>query len=248
MIYFIDKVLENLQAYIPLFQALIWPIVVLVAIVLFREHICSIIEAVRNRIATGSGIKAGLFEMPPTETSSAREQVAKLELEASEEVVPLPTSESNSKSPSSSSTISAADHREFMASIMLAEDLVMKKISAELNLKIVRNVKVASDSRYIFDGVAVVEKKFIAIEVKMLKSENMIKHITTRSLDRLNTYYTSLSDDAKRNFSLIFAVVIQEGAPDSFLKQIDRVRIMYQFPIHTLCYNFADLKNEFGID
>ena len=78
MIQFIDKVLENLQAYIPLMQTLVWPAVVLIAIYVFRSHVRACIDAIRKRIEEGGGLKAGPLELPPMTPATPQEQAKKL--------------------------------------------------------------------------------------------------------------------------------------------------------------------------
>jgi len=63
MIHFIANVLKNLQPYIPLFQSLVWPIFIALALLLFRRQASTIIEAIRKRIEKGSSIKAGPLEI-----------------------------------------------------------------------------------------------------------------------------------------------------------------------------------------
>jgi len=243
MLHFIAKVLEHLQPYIPLMQSLVWPIVIIVAVVFFRSHVRFCIDAIRKRIEQGGGIKAGPFELPPMAPTTPQEQVKKLQDEASEEDAGQTTSQETPPTlPSGLKT-----QRDFMASYVLAEDLVMKKLSAELNLKIVRQVKAELGVRYVFDGVAVDENKFIAIEVKMLRRALNAKMIARQTLDRLNTFYTSLPEDEKIKFGLILGIVIEEGNPEDVLKQMSFVRETYKYPVHILCYRFTALQEEFGI-
>jgi hypothetical protein len=134
-----------------------------------------------------------------------------------------------------------------MSSYVLAEDLVMKKLSAELNLKIERQVKAEFGVKYIFDGVAMDDNKFTAIEVKMLHRVSHVQKSARQSLDRLNTFYTSLPEDSRRIFTLILAVVIDEGTPDEAMQQLGFIRETYKFPVHIVCYLFKELQAEFGI-
>jgi hypothetical protein len=240
MVHFIDKVLENLRPYVPLMQTLVWPIVVLIAIWLFRAQVRACIEAIRKRIEAGGGIKAGPFEIPAMSPATPQEQARKLENETAEETGELGVPVPQHLAPS-------GNHRDFMASIVLAEDLVMKKLSAELNLKILRQVRAERGTRFIFDGVSVDESKFVAIEVKLIRRGAPAGAFLRQSLDRLNTYYTSLAEEARRKFSLILAVVIEEGNPEDVIRGLSFIRETYHFPVHIVCYRFKELQAEFGI-
>jgi hypothetical protein len=243
MIHFIDKVLENLQAYIPLMQTLVWPTVVLIAIYVFRSHVRACIDAIRKRIEEGGGLKAGPLELTPMVPATPQEQAKKLEVEVSE------ATESPAVAEEGQPVVSPSreTHREFMASYMLAEDLVLKKLSAELNLKIERQVRAERGTRYIFDGVALDGKRLVAIEVKMMRSARSSRMMARQTLDRLNTYYTSLTDDEKRQFSLILAIVIHDDSVEDVTQQLSFIRKTYQFPVHLVCYRFKELQAEFGI-
>ncbi|MCJ7483978.1 MAG: hypothetical protein MUO31_13550 [Thermodesulfovibrionales bacterium] len=243
MIHFIDKVLENLRAYIPLMQSLIWPIVVLIVIWVFRSHMRACISVIHKRIEAGGGLKIGPFELPPMAPATPQEQANNLEDKAAEEVTDHTTTDSSA--PKQTSILNV--QRDFKASYVLAEDLVMRKLSAELNLKIIRQVKPEHGVKYIFDGVALEEGRFIAVEVKMLRKVIHAKMIARKSLDRLSMYYTSLAEDVKHKFSLILAIVIDEGAPEDTMSQLAFIRDTYRFPVHIVCYRFKELQAEFGI-
>lgn len=244
MIHFTARVLEHLHAYIPLMQSLVWPIVVLIAIFVFRSHLRACIDAIRKRIEAGGGLKAGLIELLPMVNATPNEQAKKLESEISEEISSPVAAEGSAPT----QALSPEAHRDIMASYVLAEDLVMKKLSAELNLKIDRQVKAELGSiKYIFDGVVIEDQKFVAIEVKMLRRTIQAKTMARQTLDRLNTYYTLLAEGAKRQFSLVLAIVIHDGNAEDVMLQLTFIRETYQFPVHILCYRFIELQAEFGI-
>ena len=63
MIHFIDKTLENLRPYVPLFQTLIWPTLIACALWCFRKPVTAVFETIRKRIEKGSSLKAGPVEI-----------------------------------------------------------------------------------------------------------------------------------------------------------------------------------------
>jgi hypothetical protein len=63
MIHFIDKVLENLRPYVPLFQSCVWPTFLGLVLWCFRRPIASCVETVQKRIEAGSSLKAGPIEI-----------------------------------------------------------------------------------------------------------------------------------------------------------------------------------------
>lgn len=243
MIHFIDKVLENLQSYIPLMQTLVWPVFLVILCLLFRRQVEACIVAIRKRIEEGSSIKAGPIEIGP---ATPKEQAEKLEQEIAESS-PAPQTDETSE-PTSSSRIASA--RDFRASYMLAEELVIKKLSADLSLKVQREVRTSGPIRFIFDGVAIVDQKFIGIEVKYLRNRSALRMMAERSLDRINTYYTTLAEDARKHFSIILAVVIDkdyEGTTEDVGRSLNRLKEQYTFPLHLTAYRMSDLEQEFGI-
>lgn len=57
------ELLEVLAAYVPLYQTLIWVVLILIALVIFLPQLKSVLETMRTRIESGSSFKAGPVEL-----------------------------------------------------------------------------------------------------------------------------------------------------------------------------------------
>ena len=246
-VHFIDKVLAHLTAYIPLMQTLVWPVVILVGFFAFRSQLRQLADAIRHRIELGGGFKAWMFEFAPVTNTSPQEQAKKLEAEVTEEAAVEIEENLATGVPASEYKTSSISAPESFKSRLLAEDLVLKKLSSEQNLNIRRQVKASKKIDLIFDGVANQDQGVVVIEVKMPLNVLHIKSIATKTLNRINEFYTSMPTDVQRKFRLIFAVVLRDGNLEEVTKKLTFVRDLYQFPIQILIYRFQELQEEFGI-
>jgi len=55
--------LRELAPYVPLFQSLLWVLLLLLVLALFRQQVQDIVSAIRRRIETGSAFRAGPVEL-----------------------------------------------------------------------------------------------------------------------------------------------------------------------------------------
>lgn len=72
-------ILEMLESYVPLFQALLWPLLVFIVIIMLRKNLLAFLDATEQRIREGSSIKIGSVELGQqeivTKTSDLNELV-----------------------------------------------------------------------------------------------------------------------------------------------------------------------------
>jgi hypothetical protein len=247
-IHFIDKVLAHLQPWIPLAQALVWPLFTLLLLWFFRNPVALILESVRKRIESGSAVKAGPFELAQLVPSTTKEFVEKrnTEIEAAEAAVQNEPSTEGKKEGVSAKELIKKDVR---ATYILAEELAMRKLASSLNLRIERDVRLKNSS-FVFDGVALQNGRFTAIEIKFFRRTFAMRQLLKSSLDRLNTFFISLDDDAKRNFSVILAIVVgpEYGSGTSQIpKRASEVIAEFDFPIHIVTYELDALESEFEV-
>ena len=234
MIHFVDKVLENLRAYIPLMQTLVWPIAAGLFVLVFRRSIEAILDTIREQIASGCSFEFWLFKLGQLGGASPEERRQKLDRKVTEALT----------APGGTQTTDLNEpvRRDIRTSYTIAEILVMNKLSTELGLKIEREVAARHGARFIFDGVARADGKFIAIEVKYLHSPARLKTTVLQSLDRMNAFVTSLDEGARKNFRLIFVVVVGRDVTSSMedvVVQIGTIKKSYGFP--TVSYTHLTL-------
>jgi len=244
MLDFTDKALERLTSYVPLMQSLVWPGFLLIIGLIYRKQISACITALLKRIEGGSRLKLGPVEVgAPT----PREQARKLQEEVAE---------SRRDEVKDGKTKEPPDSR----SIVVAEDLVMKKLTGDLGVDIRREVRTKGPNPFIFDGATQFERKFIGIETKYIRNKGSLDAIVKSSLDSINACYMSLSKDSRELFTILFVVVLDKDYPldsDDTLDREDITRDVterlsdtinsYEFPVELRVYPILELEEEFGM-
>ena len=237
MIHFIDKTLENLVPYVPLFQTLIWPLFISVFIFLFRHHIAELVRLLLARIKSGSPFKAGPIELGGMVPASAEEMEQKLDEEVSE-IQPIKPS---SPPPSSDGRLIERDIRK---TYQLAEQLVLDRLEKELGGKLHRNARSVFGPGFIFDGFYENNMRGIAIEVKYAGIRGPSTMSFRSILDRANSFRSYITEK-NADFSLLFAVVTDnafQGSKDSLLLQFRDISKKYPFTTDIRFYELEELK------
>lgn len=127
---------------------------------------------------------------------------------------------------------------------LAAEDLIIRRVERDLGILIQRDMKFESErSRFMFDGVAIDNSTFTAIEVKMLSKNTMNSNYWLDFKCRLNEFYNGLSESQKNKFSLIYAVATDSDKDEmeEFIK--NKLRKL-EFPLAVKVYQFDELTNE----
>jgi hypothetical protein len=138
------------------------------------------------------------------------------------------------------------DERNLRAKYLLAEELVLNKLSAELGVPIQRGVTLGFGRGYIFDGAAVIGDRFVAIEVKYLRSGAVLQRIED-TINKINSIFGSMSVDQLSRFSLVLAMVLDRNAVIS--PEIVKERLLAMTrgsDLHTdvKVYQFDELEKE----
>ena len=147
----------------------------------------------------------------------------------------------------------ASTRTSIRASYVLAEELAIQKVSAELGMPVDRDVRshAGPGPGYIFDGVARGGGSFIVVEVKYVRKDIAIQKVVRTSLDRINAFYTSASKRAKSatRFSTVLAIVLDEeypGTVDDVKGRAIDLGQHYSFPVDVRVYWLNDLEAELG--
>ncbi len=175
VVHFIDKVLENLVPYIPLMQSILWPLVVLIFVLLFREKFGRILAVILDRLESGSSMEAGPFKLGEKLTSpSAEARSEKLASEIMNAGAPSAKHDDNEKdSTRPKATVVSPDsflRKQEVARFYQIENAALSRVSEILGIPITREVKPTPQSPMIFDGVALDPKGFRIIEVKIFRA------------------------------------------------------------------------------
>ena len=237
MIHFIDKTLENLVPYVPLFQALIWPLFIALLIFLFRHQFDELWIHLLARIKSGSPIKAGPIELGGMVPATAEEMEQKLDEEVSE-IQPI------KPSPPQTRGESRLNERDIRKTYQLAEQLVLDRLEKELGKKLHRNARSVLGPGFIFDGFYQNELRGIAIEVKYAGVRGPSTSSFRSILDRANSFRTYITEK-NADFSLLFAVVTDnafQGSKDSMLLQFKEISSKYSFPTDIRFYELEELE------
>lgn len=132
--------------------------------------------------------------------------------------------------------------RKSMDENRLAEKMAFEKLEKELGVIIETDVKLQSNrSMYIFDGIIRQNNKLTAVEVNFFRDMNL--HSLSRITEKLEGLYRTLSDEQKKDFSLIF-VVVTDFIRDDIVSKIIFQTSKLAFPVAVKCYEFDKLADE----
>lgn len=134
--------------------------------------------------------------------------------------------------------------RKAMDESRLVEKLAIEKLEKELGVTIETELKIQSGrSMYVFDGIIRQNKKLTAVEVNYFRNMNLSSHGLLRVADRLEGVYDSLSEEQKKDFSLIL-VIVTDNIKDDVLSKISSQVSKLPFPVAVKCYEFDKLADE----
>jgi len=249
LIYFIDKVLENLVPYIPLMQSLIWPIAVLAFLLLFRDKFKRILAIIVERLESGSSVEAGPFKLGEKLASpSPEERDKKRALDLADAVTespaePEPDSITGRSKPTVVSPDSFLKKRE-LTRFSQIENAALSKVSDTIGIPITREVKPTSRSTMLFDGVALDSNGFRIVEVKIFRDAKQVKTTVRRFLDSVSSFCLTLEEKNRSFVSVILVVVIAndfQGDPSSVSRALASSIEGYTFPIRVEQFKEGDL-------
>jgi hypothetical protein len=148
-------------------------------------------------------------------------------------------------------TIHAKDilKRDARATALLAEELVLAKLSRELGVRFDRDIA-AKNRKVVFDAVATSENRMIAVEVKFTRQAFFPRDLLLRTFDRIGSFVSSLPEKLRANFELILAVTTDsadQGRVDRLRHIFKEVADGYTFKTSVRVYNLSELESEFDI-
>ncbi|MFO7596495.1 MAG: hypothetical protein R6W92_09155 [Desulfocurvibacter africanus] len=149
-------------------------------------------------------------------------------------------------------TISAKDilKRDVRATAMLAEELVLAKLSKDLGVEFVRHVTPRGQPNNMLDAVAMIPGKSFAVEVKYIRQGFLSTEYMTRTFDNVQAFISTLPAELRHNFQFVVAVALGNealGREERYRAMINRVAAKYPFSTRIEIYNFTELEKEFNI-
>ena len=252
LINFVDKVFEKLIPYIPLMQAIVWPLTLLALLVLCRKQLKWILGILIDRLESGSAFEAGPFKLGAKLASpSPEEREKKLEADLSPAIgISLQETEKHIELKRPNQTVVSPDtylRKQEMARFYRIEDAALSRISEKIGIPITREVKPNRRSSLVFDGVALDPKGFRIVEVKILRNLRNVNPTVRRFLDSISSFYLTI-EESNRNFvSVILVAVIGrdfQGDSSSISRNIAAALGDYSFPIQVEQFTERELIDD----
>lgn len=189
---------------------------------------------------------------------------AKVEKIVSETEAPLvePTGEVPSESASipdaieGVSSISAEEtlRRSFQGNSLLAEELVIAKLSKQMNIKFERNLVVKGVSpKLVFDAVGTYKDKPVVVEVRFTRSGFIPADIRSQYFENIKLFSAELSEEQRESLRFVFVVVTDLDDEERLAvirRTVDRMRALaqdYSFKTGVFLFKMKDLENEFKV-
>lgn len=183
---------------------------------------------------------------PSEKAEKLRNEVREIESESTSETkdaTPLPLE----RSAAESATIAQRDIR---GRYLLAEELVLNKLSKELGQSVRRDVRFSTPSRnFIFDGVVMNDDKVTAIEVKYFRSARAISPRFREVFHGILDAAERLPDSVRNHFKLVLAVATDAPGSDhdELVKRLHSLIGITPFPVEVRVFSLEELEKEFNL-
>lgn len=163
-----------------------------------------------------------------------------------------PSADAQGATQSIGNTLSANEvfSRDVRAMGLLAEELVLAKLSKELGVQFDRNVTPRGRPNVMFDGVAMAPGASRAIEIKFTRNCMYTRELLQRPFDRVLSFLESLPEDFRKNFQFVFAIVSAIDSPERFARLqslLTSIAADYSFKTRIEIYSLSELEKEFKV-
>jgi hypothetical protein len=137
--------------------------------------------------------------------------------------------------------------RNFQSSYFLVEELVFQLLGSEFRTNIQRGIRVHTpNGNYVFDGIVVENGITTVIEVKLLRSLDVIRR-SREAIQKLLVASRSLIY-SKRKIRLLLVIVTDSEIPrEKIVSELEMLRSTFSESIETRVYEFDDLKRKAGL-
>ncbi len=168
----------------------------------------------------------------------------------------VPGAELGEDGASSQTAISASEtlRRTFQGNGLLAEELVVAKLSKDQGLKFDRNLAVKGlFPKLVFDAVATSDDRAVVVETRFTRQGVMPEEARRNYFDRVVRFANALPEERRRHIEFIFALVT-DSEDEEKTKRMERAvqRIQEtakEYPFKTTVHFFKmkDLESEFKV-
>jgi hypothetical protein len=223
----------------PLIQTVLWVGLIGGIVWRYSKQIHALLEAIQKRIESGSGIKAGPFEIAALLQPQNPEQQKKNIIQEISEATEVESSVT--MPPISPSTFVSRD--DLRTRYFQAEDLALRAIQAEYNIPISRQLQAGRDMQ--FDGFFAKGGTAHIVEVKYSQRP----YPTNQILQIVDRIFAGIGRYGWRNVKVIIAVVYGDSSIDlnqekgRLLKAIED----YKVAVEIRCFSIEQLAQQFGV-
>ena len=182
---------------------------------------------------------------PLEKAEKLKEEIREIESEPALEIRDNPPSELEQNTSSMAST-----QRDLRARYLLAEELVLSKLSNELGQVVRRDVRFATPGRnFIFDGVVMNENKVTAIEIKYFRNSGSIEPRFKDVFHKILDAAERLPDSVRSRFTLILAVAADAPRAEHYelMDKLSSLVGITSFPVQVRVFSLEELEKEFNL-
>jgi hypothetical protein len=228
-----------------LLQTILWVALIGGIALRFHKPIQALLEALTERIKSGSDVTAGPFSVKAMQSLSVPEQAARADQEIEEAnavanapALPAPVEEPAPTPPTST----PAPTPQFRARYFQAEDLALRAIQAEFGQPISRQVSGGPNQH--FDGAFVLNNRMNIVEVKYV-AKTPPKAMLQQILHRVQSF---VSGSNLKSVNLVLAAVVDRTSDvEATLKRFTAIADESPIPTVVRVYALSELQAKFGI-
>jgi hypothetical protein len=223
----ISKIAKDI---VPLLQTFLWFTLISVVLLVYRKQIEALVEAIRKRVESGSGLKVGFVSIEADLHPQSPEQQA---IKVKQEVTEATTT----------TTTAAPVPPNLSTRSFLAEDLALRVIQSEYGVPINRQLQAGQNMT--FDGVFAKDKASYIVQVKYSRGT----YSTSRALMQITQILAGITKYHWKNVTLILAVVFD----DSVDLEMEQRRLSEAVKdcgvmVDVRCFSFKHLAKQFGVE
>lgn len=222
-----------LAPFVPLFQTLLWVALVVALVLGFNKPIRQILLALRQRVETGSAVKAGWFELSELKPQPVEQQRERAQFELAE---------ANAEQRATSASPIHVHPTVTPGQFLFAEDLALRALQADLGVALNRQISAGPNAG--FDAAFAQAGKLNVVEVKFFAGSVTPTKLRT-SLDRI-----AIAVDRVhwKNVKIILVLVFKR-AEDVYLHKEATYRALdgFSLPVEVRTYSLPELRSRFGV-